>query len=605
MHASRLIARARYFGGIALLVGLLTACPPAPSGTDLTVDNIEVTQAIQTPSNTIELVAQRSTTVRVTVDTNASVPVSGVTGILHVFVDGIRVTPTAGVAAQNIAITAPPSPDRGNADDTLNFELTAPTGITASTDVDFEVELIVAGEADTSNNIGRAENLTFVEVETPTIYYTSIDYTPAGLGLPDTALIEPGVGDAFVRGIFPVDDSDADFYQQGLFPTLPFNDDSNGNGVLDSSPDGDSLLSFLASCRQLIVAVGLGATDQTFLYGWIAGNPISGNGYGQINGFNGYGNTQEIRHQRTFAHELGHNVGLNHNSRSLDEVGWDTDARLDGNPAANNTTGRLKGTTLNDIMRGGQLTNSAWVDTTTYQFFQSSASFPASLMATPTQQEEIVERVLVVQGIFDPTGEELLRLEPAFRFPWRSQPSPAQADGAFRVEVIDDLGQSYIVFFDALNGDDAGEVPGEGEQHGFFEVMVPVPPQREAVSLEVTDATGQVSFGGFQEAVAPSEVFLFEPDPGDTLGEQTPVAWELNTSVPDSQLQYQVAYSPDGGESWVPIAVDVPGTERSITFDSTRIQASSGNGIIRVFVSNGLETTFDEVTGLSTSAARF
>jgi hypothetical protein len=121
----------------------------------------------------------------------------------------------------------------------------------------------------------------------------------------------------------------------------------------------------------------------------------------------------------------------------------------------------------------------------------------------------------------------------------------------------------------------------------------------------VTDATGQVSFGGFQEAVEPSEVFLFEPDPGGTLGEQTPVAWELNTSVPDSQLQYQVAYSPDGGESWVPIAVDVPGTERSITFDSTRIQASSGNGIIRVFVSNGLETTFDEVTGLSTSAARY
>lgn len=604
MNAPSLIVRVRYLGVIAILAALLTACPPAPTGTDLTVDTIEVTQAIQTPSNTIDLVAQRSTTVRVTVDTDTSASVSGVTGILHVFVDGTRITPTAGMAPQNIAITALPSPDRGNAGDTLNFELTAPTGISASNDVDFEVELIVSGEADTTNNIGRAENLTFVEVDTPTVYYTSIDYTPAGLGLPDTALIEPGVGDAFIRGIFPVDDSDPDFYQQGLFPTLTFSEDGNGDGILTSSPEGDSLLSFLASCRQLIVDVGLGATDSTFLYGWIAGNPISGNGYGEVSGFNAYGNTQEIRHQRTFAHELGHNVGLNHNSRSLDEVGWDTDARLDGNPAANNTTGRLKGATLNDIMRGGQLTNSAWVDTTTYQFFLASSSFPSSLRIAPAQQE-VSERVLVVQGIFDPAGEELVRLEPAFRFPWLSQPAPAQADGAFRVEVIDDLGQSYVVFFDALVGDDAGDAPGEGEFHGFFEVMVPVPPTREAVSLQVTDATGQVTYGGFQEAAEPSEVFLFEPNPGATLGEQTQVAWELNTTVPDSQLQYQVAYSPDGGESWVPVAVDVPGTERSVTFDSTRIQRSSGNGVIRVFVSNGLDTTFDEVTGLSTSAARY
>jgi hypothetical protein len=146
--------------------------------------------------------------------------------------------------------------------------------------------------------------------------------------------------------------------------------DSDGNGILAAlGSDGSALLNLLESCRQLIVSNGLGANETTFLYGWLAGNPIAGNGLASVGGRVAFGNTQPSRGQRSYAHELTHNFGFNHVNNKIDEVGWDVGARLPNNPATNNTTGRVKpagATGLFDIQVGGQLTNSAWVDTPKY-----------------------------------------------------------------------------------------------------------------------------------------------------------------------------------------------------------------------------------------------
>src|SRR5262249_23182799 len=147
-------------------------------------------------------VAQRSTAVRATIGVSGSaVPVSGVTGRLHVFVDGSEITPVAGVTPINAPFTAPLSPQRANENDTLNFELMAPTGITASMNVRFHVDVTpVPGEMNTLNNSGEV-TLTVVNRMTPLLYFTRINYTPSGLGLPADAFIQVGAGNAFVRGI--------------------------------------------------------------------------------------------------------------------------------------------------------------------------------------------------------------------------------------------------------------------------------------------------------------------------------------------------------------------------------------------------------------------
>jgi hypothetical protein len=41
-----------------------------------------------------------------------------------------------------------------------------------------------------------------------------------------------------------------------------------------------------------------------------------------------FGNTEPVRYQRIYAHELTHNFGLGHTSGTIDQVGWDVGARL-------------------------------------------------------------------------------------------------------------------------------------------------------------------------------------------------------------------------------------------------------------------------------------
>ena len=95
--------------------------------------------------------------------------------------------------------------------------------------------------------------------------------------------------------------------------------------------------------------------------------------------------------------------------------------------------------------------------------------------------------VVVIQGIFDPEGENLLDLKPVHRYAYSSPALPSQPTGRFLVKVFFTNGEVTIVPFDALVADDAGRT-----QHGFFEVTVPV--RSEIDYILITDAMGVKMF---------------------------------------------------------------------------------------------------------------
>jgi len=568
----------------------------AAAQVDISVGEIRVSQAIQDDSNTVTLVAQRSTVVRVAVAVAGSaMPVPNVNGVLRVFRNGSEITPPAGVAPINGPFTAPVFANFGSENGTLNFELPAPTGILASSDVDFVVELApVLGEFNIANNSGSLNDLTFVRRCNPRIYYTRINWTPGGLGLPDPAKIQPGVGDAFVKGIFPFLDSDPGLYTQGLFPSANFSSDADGDGVIDGGTDGAALVSFIESCRQLIVDAGLGPDDKTFLYGWIADNPTTGNGRATIPGYSAWGNTQDSRSQRTFAHELGHLFGYSHNGRTLDELGWDVTGRLNGNPATNNVSGQLKDLERNDIMVPGLLSNQAWVDTTTYDAMLTDHAVQCTL-------PDFREYIAIVQGIIDPLGFELVQLNPIFRYPWPSVPTPDEfRRGPFTLRLVDEAGQEYVQNFDATMFTE--DPQGPETEFGAFQVMVPVDPNARIVLMEIYNIQQQLIAS--IEGSEPPRVEILSPQWGEGLGEMTLI--ELQLEDPDtelSEMMINAAYSPDGGESWVPIAVQLNGETSEFEVNTTEIQKSDGNGVIRVFVSDGTNTVWADVGNLIPEAA--
>jgi hypothetical protein len=553
----------------------------------VTVTNVEVTQAIQTATNTVKLIARRSTAVRATLSTGGG-SVSGVNGSLHVIRDGVDVTP-AGIAPINAPMTAPAAPQRANQNDTLNFELTGATAtsiLTPSTNMVFRVN-VTPGPSTLSTAA-----LTLVDAPTPSIFFTRINYTPGGLGLPPLSFIGPGSGDSFLRGIVPVNDNDPNLYRQGLFPSLTFSEDANSNGRLDAlSSEGNDLMSLLASCRQLIVNKGLGAEATTFLYGWVAG-AVGSNGLSTVPGVVAFGNSELNRGQRSFAHEFTHLLGQSHNTRTLDQVGWDVGSRLPGNPATNNVSGRVKPMTLNDVQTAGLLTNQAWVDTITY----GAELVNPGIGLGPDASPDVVKRrtrsqQLVIQGTFDPSGKKLVSLKPVFRYPWPSEATIPDKQGRFLVQARSTRGTVVSVPFEPRIGNDAG-----AERSGFFEVIVPLSGQ--VSSLQITDRTGRRSFAKLSRQKAAPRISIVSPRPGAKLGAKTKVAWAVTGgSAPASSLRFQAAYSPDRGRTFVPIGVDMKG--RSLTFDSSAIQQSAGSGLIRVFVSDGLNTSFADVTGLS------
>jgi hypothetical protein len=111
---------------------------------------------------------------------------------------------------------------------------------------------------------------------------------------------------------------------------------------------------------------------------------------------------------------------------------------------------------------------------------------------TPTPEATTMETteskgVVVVSGIFDHAGENLISLKPARRYNWRSRPIPEQSQGRFLVKVEYTNGEATIVPFDALVADDAGRT-----WHGFFEVTVPL--KGKIASIRITDTSGRKQF---------------------------------------------------------------------------------------------------------------
>lgn len=105
----------------------------------------------------------------------------------------------------------------------------------------------------------------------------------------------------------------------------------------------------------------------------------------------------------------------------------------------------------------------------------------------PTAAAADARQALLVRGIFDPTGAEMVRLDPAAVVPGPAREPVSGTRGLFVLEVTFADGSVTRVPFDALIADDSGSGTTE---HGFFEVSAPV--DGEIVDARVLRADGSV-----------------------------------------------------------------------------------------------------------------
>jgi hypothetical protein len=560
---------------------------------DLAVTSVDLTQGAQFGTTT--LVAGRSTMVRVKVAvTGQTVSQSNVDAVLRVYVGGQQMAGSP-FFSRNGPITAPITPNVFNVNDTINFTIVSPV----STDVDFEVvldPLNKVAESNETNNRFVLSNKVFSCRKTLDVAYVSVNYTPGG-GQPVAATIEPGVGDGFMRGIYAV--AELNYHRSPLGP-LTWTTDINTSDT--------TLLSSLRTIR-LTTIPAAGYARPEFIYGWLPGNPFSGNGAANgIPGDAAFGNTESTRFQRTFAHEIGHCWGRSHTTNTIASVGFDVEHHL----VSPLNLGQTHATTQYDVMVAGQLTNVAWVDSATYLDCLTDTRSQCTAFAPPGGGENPAsdaQRVLHISGAYQHhNGRKPSRIEllPVNQIDLAS-PTADDAQGDVLLQSFAAGGDllSSVRWKSATTRESCAEcVNGRPHLHDNSAVSILIPAavaNQEPARIELRDLkSGNLLATRTRTASAPHIASL-----GSRLIDGVGVAshsgtgpfvelfWDA-TDADGDVLSADILLSCDGGQSWSAIGVNQRGSSMKFALSDIPV-AKNGQGIVKVRVTDGLNVVDAEM----------
>ncbi|RJP36822.1 MAG: hypothetical protein C4547_06785 [Phycisphaerales bacterium] len=550
----------------ALALAAALAGPAA--AVDLTVAGIEINQAVQfggTP-----LIGENVTMVRVTVGVaNAPGDVPNVDALLRVFVDGEEVDGSP-FRSVNGPITAPRAPRRDVLNHTVNFTVLPPV----SEDVDFRVEVNpdrLVTETNYDNNGGAALDNVFLCRKTIDYAFVSTDYRPGG-GQPPADLIEPGIGDGFLRAIYTVGEWN---YHASPLPPLVWTQDINATAT--------QFLNTLRDIRTVQIP-NAGYPAPEFVYGWLPGNPYSGNGRAiGIPGDVAFGNSQTIRHQRTMAHETGHLWGLSHHSRTINTVGLDTEHHL-------HDTERLPQLfppNKLDVMVAGQLTNAAFVESLTYTAAVNDARSQCGL--APLGRPGAEPALRISGSIHNLTRR--VSLDPVMKFD-PGVVDPSRPDGDIWIVGYDGQGNELftIGYVTDSNLHPCGEsdpsAPPVTYEFSPIHVLAPAAVNQTPVTrVEIVDrATGMVLASRQASPHPPIVAFV---GAGNLALVNGRVRIEWTGADPDGDsLSYNLLYSPNQGSDWFPLVVNTGQT--SFEFDPGDVVGSRGRqALLKLVATDG------------------
>jgi hypothetical protein len=546
--------------------------PADPRG-DLSVDDVEVTQGIQCLDNTvgdtdcadnsIPLVERRPTYVRVFVDTGAAIANLGnVNARLRRVIDGDAVY----IHAYNGPISAPPLPNRGSTNHTLNFLL--PLDWWAGS-YQFDVELDPDDLLDETNegNNSQSIEVDFHARKSLKIYYSPISFDPEGDGI----RIEPTnrIHRAYrwLYNTFPL--AEVSYIER---PTLIWQHDVNVD---------DNHTRLINTLYQLWALEGLrDSTAYKQIYaGWLPANSYDKNGLSDPLWAGGtqipvFANDTPNMFRRTLAHEIAHNFNRYHvgnddhwpyDNNQIQETGFDIENRA-----------AVAATKL-DVMVPAQPENAAWISPYTYRALYDWIGAPA-LAAQVRAAEAPIERALITGFIRrDGTGE----LNPLYRYQALG-PAAATLSGTDFCLHFRDAGDRLLAqrCFDVAFAENDSPDQRDTAPFGLLE-----PWPADTAVMQLTKAGAILD--QLTVSAKPPTIQIDEPNGGELWDGAERITWHGNDPDGDP-LVYAVLYSADAGASWIALATGLHTTELEV--DSTVLPGSE-RALIRIMASDGARTT--------------
>jgi len=500
-----------------------------PPTIDLSIDWLEATQAIQTTSNSVPLVAGRTTIVRVYARTDESNPTQGVSVSISALRSGVQLPDSPIVLGPG---AASPSPSREDINTSYNFQLPQSwlSGqVTIKATVDSSHVLFETNE----NNNTTSLTLNFNSVPSldvkiiPIHYYHDSnpnDYYPA---------VSQDIISNDVWNLYPVDNVNISFHSPKTY-----------YGNLNNVDDWIYILNAITDMKQ-----SEGAPDSQIWYGLLPVEDERGDTwfYGGVIGlgwldyrvsigladYSDYGLNGGI----TAAHEFGHNLGREHvpcgNPADPDPY-YPYPGGIIGQYGFNLSQFKVIPNNYKDIM---SYCSPEWVSDYTYLgLFNDQHTHGGSM-----PQGELVESIFV-RASLDQDGQT--KLSPFYEF--IGQPTSSPESSVYSIEMLNDVGEIIAVHPVKIL---------KAEEHGInaYSISAVVPKPKEPITtIRLVENGIAIS----DKNVISNNTTLAIPNQA-TVVTADQVGYEaiLNWGVPG--IPALVRYSSDDGLSWTTLDIDI------------------------------------------------